>query len=175
MTATSASGGRAWIAVSVPISLEPIECLLGINVGRYHPILHGVCIMDDGNVALIVDFDLDSAIGVRPMIANLMIFSDNPAEEADSTIVIGINALNAETKKEEKVFVSKGHECTRYPTKGLQRYLLGDKGIQVLNFTHVIPSKRSVGIIRAAGNRFVPIAFVTNQTTLAILIPVAIK
>lgn len=62
--------------------------------------------MDDGNVALIVDFDLDSAIGVRPMIANLMIVSDNPAKEADSTIVIGINALNANTKKEQLVFVS---------------------------------------------------------------------
>jgi len=69
--------------------------------------------MDDGNVALVVDFDLDSAIGVRPMIANLMIVSDNPAEEADSTIMIGINALNAKTKKEEVVVVSKGHESAQ--------------------------------------------------------------
>ena len=71
--AVPTASGRARIAVAVPVGPEPIERLIGIDMGRSHPILHGKCIVDDGHVSFVVDLHLDFAVGIRPVVAKLVV------------------------------------------------------------------------------------------------------
>jgi hypothetical protein len=85
--------GRARIAVAVPVGPEPIERLLGINMSRGHPALHGERIMDDGHISFVVDLNLDVAVGIRPVIAKLVVVAGNFAKEAESVVLNWIDAL----------------------------------------------------------------------------------
>ena len=73
IAAVPATSGRARIAVAVPVSPEPIERFLGIDMSRGHPTLHGERIVDDGHVSFVVDLNLDVAVGIRPVVAKLVV------------------------------------------------------------------------------------------------------
>lgn len=93
--AVPATSGRARIAVVVPVGPEPIKRLLGIDMGRGHPTLHGKRIMDDGHISFVVDLHLDVAGRVRPVVAKLVVVAGNFAKEAESVLLNWIDALKA--------------------------------------------------------------------------------
>ena len=102
LAAISTSGGGARVAVAIPVRLEPIQRFVGVDVGRREAILHGECVMNDGDVALVVDLDLDTAVGGSPVVTKLIIFTVNLAEEAESFVLDGIDALDSDEKTEKE-------------------------------------------------------------------------
>ena len=91
--AVPTASGRARIAVAVPVGPEPIERFLGIDMGRGHPPLHDERIVDDGHVSLVVDLNLDVAVGIRPVVAKLVVVAGNFAKEAEPVVLNWIDAL----------------------------------------------------------------------------------
>ena len=51
--------------------------------------------MNDGDVALVVDLDLDGTVRGSPVVAKLIIITGNLAEEAKSFIMNRIDALDS--------------------------------------------------------------------------------
>lgn len=102
LAAAATTSRWAGVAVSVPVSLEPIERLLGVYVSWSKPILHREGIVCDGNVSLVVDLDLDGTVGGSPVVTKLIIVTVNLAVEAESFILNRIDALDSDKKKEKK-------------------------------------------------------------------------
>ena len=107
LAAISTSSCRAGVAVAIPIRLEPIESLVGVDVGRRKAslsiaILHDECVMNDGDVALVVDLDLDGTVRGSPVVAKLIIITGNLAKEAKSFIMNRIDALDSDKEDEEE-------------------------------------------------------------------------
>ena len=57
--------------------------------------------MDDGDVALVVDLDLDGTVGGSPVVAKLIVFTVDLAEETKPFILNRIDALDSDEKEEE--------------------------------------------------------------------------
>ena len=58
--------------------------------------------MNDGDVALVVDLDLDGTVRGSPVVAKLIIITGNLAKEAKSFIMNRIDALDSDKEDEEE-------------------------------------------------------------------------